>query len=99
MGGQCAEKRQRATRYARHGTKPNAPNGPISSGITKLSNLIHRQNLILSDEMHVSNLAMESMKGGVGISTTAATTPGLLKAILSCLYIRGFDVTPRGPNY
>ena len=27
-----------------HGTKLNAPNGPISSGITKLSNLIHRQN-------------------------------------------------------
>ena len=65
-----------------HETKLNAPNGPICSGITKLSNLIHRQ--ILSDEMHVSNL--ESLKDEFGISTTAATTPGLLKAILNCLY-------------
>ena len=43
--------------------------------------------------MHVSNL--ESLKDEFGISTTAATTPGLLKAILNCLYVRGIDVTPR----
>ena len=51
-------------------TKPNAPNGPISSGISKLSNSIHKQ--ILNDEMHVSNL--KSLKDEFGFSTTAATS-------------------------
>ena len=74
-----------------HGTKLSAPNGPISSGITKLSHLIHKQ--ILNDEIHVSNL--ESLKDDFGISTIAATTTGLLKSILNCLYVREIDVTPQ----
>ena len=75
-----------------YGTKPNVSNGPISSGITKLSNLIHKQ--MLNGEMHVSNL--KSRKDEFGISTTAATTPGLLKAILNCLYVDDINiVTPR----
>ena len=52
--------------------------GPIASGITKLANLVHRQ--VLSDERHVADL--ESLKDEFGIGTTAATTPGLLKAII-----------------
>ena len=42
--------------------------------------------------MHVSNL--ESLNDELDISTTAATTPGLLKAILNYLYVRQIDVTP-----
>ena len=41
-----------------HGTRLNAPMGPIASGITKLANLVHRH--FLSDERHVANL--ESLK-------------------------------------
>ena len=52
--------------------------GPIASGITKLATLIHRQ--VLSDERHVANLEF-------GTGTTAATTPGLLKAFLNVLYV------------
>ena len=74
------------------GTKLNVRNGPISSGITKLSNLIHKQ--ILNDEIHVSNV--ESLKDEFGFGTPAATTPGLLKVILNCLYVREVDVTPQG---
>ena len=73
-----------------HGTRLNAPMGPIASGITKLANLIHRQ--VLSDERHVANL--ESLKDEFGIGTTAATTPGLLKAFLNVLYVRAVDVVP-----
>ena len=58
--------------------------GPIASGITKLANLVHRQ--VLRDERHVVNL--ESLKDEFGIGTTAATTPGLLKAFLNVLYVR-----------
>ena len=60
----------------------------IASGITKLANLVHRQ--VLSDEQHVANL--ESLKDEVGIGTTAATTPGLLKAFVNVLYVREVDV-------
>ena len=44
--------------------------------------------------MHVSN--PKSLKGEFGISATAATTSGLLRAILACLYVRQIDVTPHG---
>ena len=64
--------------------------GPIAAGITKLANLVHRQ--VLSDERHVANL--ESLKDEFGIGTTAATTPGLLKAFLNVLYVRAVDVVP-----
>ena len=37
---------------------------------------------------------LESLKGEFGISTAAATAPGLLKAILNCVYVRQIDVTP-----
>ena len=47
---------------------------------------------MLSDERHVANL--ESLKGEFGIGTTAATTPGLLKAFLNVLYVRTVDVVP-----
>ena len=73
-----------------HGTRLNAPMGPIASGITKLANLIHRQ--VLSEERHVASL--ESLKDEFGIGTTAATTPGLLKAFLNVLYVRTVDVLP-----
>ena len=65
--------------------------GPIASGITKLANLVHRQ--VLRDERHVVNL--ESLKDEFGIGTTAATTPGLLKAFLNVLYVRAVDVVPQ----
>ena len=52
--------------------------GPIASGITKLANLVHRQ--VLSDDRHMANL--ESLKDEFGIGTTAATTPGPLKALI-----------------
>ena len=68
------------------------PAGERSSQESRVRNLIHRP--ILSDEMHVSNL--ESLSGKFGISTAAATTPGPLKAILLCLYVREVDVTPQG---
>ena len=58
-----------------HGTKLTAPNGPISSGITKLSNLIHKQ--VLSDERDVANL--EPLKDEFDIGTTAATIPDCSK--------------------
>ena len=74
-----------------HGTRLNAPMGPIASGITKLSNLVYKQ--VLSDERHVANL--ESLKGEFGIGTTAATTPGLLKAFMNVLYVREVDVIPQ----
>ena len=73
-----------------HGTRLNALMGPNASGITKLANLVHRQ--VLSDERHVANL--ESLKDEFGIGTTAATTPGLLKAFLNVLYVRAVDVVP-----
>ena len=38
-----------------HGTRLNAPMGPIASGITKLANLIHRQVLSESDMWLVSS--------------------------------------------
>ena len=64
---------------------------PIASRITKLANLVHRQ--VLSDERHVANL--ESLKDEFGIGTTAATTPGLLKAFLNVLYVREVVVIPQ----
>ena len=74
-----------------HGTKLDAPMGPIASGITKLANLVHRQ--VLSDERHVANL--ESLKDEFGIGTTAATAPGLLKASFNALYVRAVVVVPQ----
>ena len=68
-----------------HGTCLNVSNGPVSSGITKLSILIHRRGM--RGERDVSNA--ESPKGEFGIGAAAATAPGLLKAILSCLHARG----------
>ena len=59
--------------------------------ITKLANLVHKQ--VLSDERHVANL--ESLKDEFGIGTTAATTPGLLKAFMNVLYVREVAVIPQ----
>ena len=73
-----------------HGTRLNAPMGPIASGITNLTDLVFRQ--VLSDERHVANL--ESLQDDFGIGTTAATTPGLLKAFLNVLYVQAVDVVP-----
>ena len=72
-----------------HGARLNAPMGMIASGITKLANLVHKQ--VLSDERHVAN--PESLKDEFGIGTTqsAATTPGLLKAYMTVLYVREVD--------
>ena len=38
--------------------------------------------------------SLESLKDEFGIGTTAATTPGLLKAFLNVLYVRAVDVVP-----
>ena len=75
-----------------HGTRLNAPMGPIASGILcmKLANLVHRQ--VLSDERHAAN--PESLKGEFGIGTAASTTLGLLKAFINVLYVRAVDVVP-----
>lgn len=62
-----------------HGTRLNAPMGPVVSGIMKLTNLVHRQ--VLSDEQHVANL--KCLKDEFGISMTAAMTSGLLKAFMN----------------
>ena len=74
-----------------HGTRLNASMGPIASGITKLANLVHKQ--VLCDERHVANL--ESLKDEFGIGTTAATSPGLLKAFMNVLYVREVAVIPQ----
>ena len=36
-----------------------------------------------------------SLKDESGIGTTAATTPGLLKAFMNVLYVREVDVAPQ----
>ena len=55
---------------------------------------IHRQ--VLNDERHDIVANLESLKDEFGIGTTAATTPGLLKAFLNVLYVRAVDVVPDG---
>ena len=77
-----------------HGTRLNAPMGPVASGITKLANLVHRQ--MLSDERHVAN--PESLKDEFGIGATAATTPGRLKVSMNVLYVRHAVVLPQQPG-
>ena len=37
---------------------------------------------------------LESLKDEFGIGTTAATTPGLMKAFLNVLYVQAVDVVP-----
>ena len=49
--------------------------------------------MFLFEEQHVANL--ESLKDEFGLLTSATTTLGLLKAMLSALYMRRVDGLPQ----
>ena len=80
-----------------HGTRLGAPNRQIASGITKLSNLIHKQYCTTSEMWPTWSPWPEGRvwhRCNSYCCYYAATTPGLLKAILNCLYVREIDVVP-----